>query len=218
MALLLLTIQVLIFVGLSGSKVFAANLIKIGILEEPRTLNIWLASDSWSLKVLGQIYHPLYMREPKNLRLIPWLALEEPVYDGMSLSYTIKLRPAKWSDGSEFTSEDVAFTGNVIREFKIPRHYSKWKFIKKIEVLDKRTVRFFLDRPRAIFLTRTLTTPIVQKKEWVEVAKKARQAKKPLMHLLNYKMERPVGTGPFVLEHWKQGAFLHLEKNAPGKE
>ena len=122
--LLLLTVQITIFGGLDNSKSFAANIIKIGILEEPRTLNIWLASDRWSLKVLGQIYHPLYIREPKNLKLIPWLASEVPAYDAASLSYTIKLRPAKWSDGSAFTSEDVAFTGNVIKEFKIPRHYS----------------------------------------------------------------------------------------------
>ncbi len=211
--LLLLTLQIFIFGGLDNSKSFAANIIKIGILEKPRTLNIWLASDRWSLKVLGQIYHPLYMREPKNLKLIPWLALEDPVYDATSLSYTIKLRPAKWSDGSEFTSEDVAFTGNVIKEFKIPRHYSKWKFIKKIETLDKRTVKFFLDEPRAIFRTRTLTTPIVQKKEWMEVVKSARRAERPLTRRLNHRVERPVGTGPFLLEHWKQGAFLHLTRN-----
>lgn len=211
--LLLLTLQISAFVGLIGSKSFAANMIKIGLLEEPRTLNVWLASDTWSLKVLGQIYHPLYMREPKNLRLLPWLALEDPVYDAASLSYTIKLRPAKWSDGSEFTSEDVAFTGNVIREFKIPRHYSKWKFIRKIENPDKRTVRFFLDKPRAIFLTRTLTTPIVQKKEWMEVVKRARRAESPLTRLLNHRVERPVGTGPFLLTHWKQGAFLLLARN-----
>ena len=211
--LLLLTVPIFTVVGLSGSRSFAADLIKIGILEEPRTLNIWRASDSWSLKVLGQIYQPLYLREPKNLRLIPWLASEDPVYDAANLTYTIKLRSAKWSDGSAFTSEDVAFTGSIIKEFKIPRHYSKWRFIKKIETPDRQTVKFFLDRPRAIFLTRTLTTPIVQKREWEEVVKRARHAEKPLTQLLNHKVERPVGTGPFILENWKQGAFLHLVKN-----
>ena len=212
-SLLLLMVQIFVLGGPSSSKSFAANLIKIGILEEPRTLNIWLASDRWSLKVLGQIYHPLYVREPKNLRLIPWLASEDPVYDATNLSYTIRLRSAKWSDGSAFTSEDVAFTGDLIKEFKIPRYYSKWRFIKKIEILDRRTVRFFLDRPRAIFLTRTLTTPIVQKKEWEEVVKTARRAEKPLNQLLNHKVDRPVGTGPFILTQWKQGAFLYLSRN-----
>ena len=196
-----------------GMKVWGENVIKIGVLEEPKTLNIWLASDSWSSKVLGQIYQPLYIREPKELRLIPWLAVGQPVYDKATLSYTIKLRKAKWSDGSEFTSQDVAFTGDVIREFGVPRYHASWKFIEKIEPLDDHTVKFHLGSPEAIFLTRTLTTPIVQKKEWAGVIEQAKQADKPLAQLLKHKVERPVGTGPFLLTEWRQGAYIFLKKN-----
>jgi ABC-type transport system substrate-binding protein len=213
MPLCFLVVQVIICTVHFGSKAWARSVIKIGILEEPKTLNIWLASDSWSRKVLGQIYHPLYIREPKNLKLVPWLAEEEPVYEPATLSYTIKLRRAKWSDGSEFTSKDVAFTGNLIKEFKIPRTYSQWKFIKKIETPGKHTVRFFLDEPKAIFLARTLTTPIVQKKEWEKVANEASSAEKPLIQLLNHQIQKPIGTGPFVLKEWRKGAYLFLEKN-----
>jgi ABC-type transport system substrate-binding protein len=92
--------------------------ITIGLLEEPKTLNVWLASDAWSGKVLSQIYQPLFIREPKDLKLVPWLAVKDPVPDADALTYTVKLRPSKWSDGSELTSEDVAFTGNLIKEFK----------------------------------------------------------------------------------------------------
>jgi peptide/nickel transport system substrate-binding protein len=202
-----------LLLGPIGTKVWGGGVIKIGVLEEPKTLNIWLASDSWSRKVLSQIYQPLYIREPKNLRLIPWLAEEQPVYDKATLSYTIKLRKAKWSDGSKFTSQDVAFTGNVIREFGVPRYYSAWKFVEKIEPLDDHTVRFHLGSPEAIFLTRTLTTPIVQKKEWANVIQMAKGAEKPLSQLVKHKVERPVGTGPFLLTEWRQGAYLFLKKN-----
>jgi ABC-type transport system substrate-binding protein len=101
----------------------AASIMKIGMKEEPKTLNIWLARDRWSLRVLSHIYQPLYYRDPKTLERVPWLAEELPIYDPATLSYTVKLRPAKWSDGSELTSEDVAFTGNLIKEFKVPRKY-----------------------------------------------------------------------------------------------
>ena len=164
-------------------------------------------------KVLSQIYQPLYIREPETLKLVPWLAEEEPIYDPVALSYTVKLRPARWSDGSELTSEDIAFTGRFIQEFKVPRHLSKWKFIRKIETPDKYSVTFYLKEPKAIFLTRTLTTPIVQKKEWIKVAEKARKTEKPLTTLLNHKIDNPVGSGPFVLKEWKQGAYLYLTKN-----
>ena len=97
----------------------AKNFIKIGLLEEPKTLNIWLATDAWSNKVLSQIYQALYIREPKDLKLTPWLAADTPVYDPKTLTYTVKLRSAKWSDGSELTSEDVAFTGRLIKTLKV---------------------------------------------------------------------------------------------------
>jgi ABC-type transport system substrate-binding protein len=199
--------------ALFKSEGCATGRIKIGILEEPKTLNIWLASDTWSRKVLNRIYHPLYIREPKGLKLIPWLAENEPEYDEATTAYTIKIREAKWSDGSEMTAEDVVFTGNLIKEFKIPRQYSKWQFIKNIEIVNKHSVRFVLDEPRAIFLSRTLTTPIVQKKEWVEIAEKARRSERPLNRLLGFRVENPVGTGPFVLKEWREGVYLFLQKN-----
>jgi len=206
---------VILFFGLhlSATQIMAGSMLKVGLLEEPKTLNIWLASDRWSRKVLTQIYQPLYVRDPETLKFIPWLAEEAPVYDPATLSYTVKIRPAKWSDGSELTSEDVAFTGRFIQEFKVPRYRSKWKFIKKIETPDKHTVRFYLKEPKAIFVSRTLTTPIVQKKEWLKIAESARKTEKPLATLLRHKVDKPVGSGPFVLKEWRQGAYLFLERN-----
>jgi len=187
--------------------------ITIGLLEEPKTLNVWLASDAWSTKVLSQIYQPLYVREPKTLKLVPWLAAADPAYDPAALTYTVKIRPSKWSDGSELTSEDVAFTGNLIKAFKVPRFLSNWEFISEIETPDKHTVRFHLREPKAIFLSRTLSTPIVQKRRWAPIAESAKKMEKPLLALLREKVTDPVSNGPFVLKEWRQGAYLYLEKN-----
>jgi len=186
---------------------------KMGLLEEPKTLNLWLARDRWSLRVLSLMYQPLYRQDPKSLQLIPWLAEEKPVFDKASLSYTVKLRPAKWSDGSPLTSEDVAFTWKIVTDFKIPRYNTYWGIIKKIETPDPQTVKFFLKKPMAIFETRTLTLSIVSKKEWGAVAEKAKSAEKPLDILLKHKIQKPLGTGPFALQEWKQGAYLFVEKN-----
>lgn len=205
-----------VLIGSTGpfeTKVWSANMLKMGLLEEPKTLNIWLASDRWSSKVLGLIYQPLFIRDPGTLKLVPWLAEEYPVFDSENLCYTVKLREVKWSDGTEFTSADVAFTGRIINEFKIPGLSAYWKFIKKIETPDKRTVRFYLEKPMAVFLTRTLATQIVQEKEWLKVAEEARKTGKPLKSLRNQEIKNPVGTGPFVLKDWRQGAYLFLQKN-----
>ena len=199
--------------GVFPTPAGAGGILKIGLLEEPKTLNFWLASDRWSGRLLSLMYQRLYERDPETLELIPWLAQELPVYDEATVSYTVKLRPAKWSDGSDLTSEDVAYTGEIIKEFNMPRHASRWKSVKKIETPDKHTVKFYLDKPMAVFTTRTLMTPIVQKKEWVELAEAAKKTEKPLTTLLNRKIEKPVASGPFVLKEWKQGAYVFVEKN-----
>jgi ABC-type transport system substrate-binding protein len=205
----------MVFSGIffAGSVASAGETLKMGILEEPKTLNVWRATDAWSNKVLGLLYQPLYVRDPKTLELIPWLAAEQPLFDEKELSYIVKLRPAKWSDGTELTSEDVAFTGNLIKEFKIPEDYSKWDFISKIETPDKQTVKFYLNEPHATFLSRTLTTPIVQKKEWIDRIEAAKKTEKPLGTLLNEKIDIPVGSGPFILKEWREGSYLFLQKN-----
>ena len=189
------------------------HFLKIGLHEEPKTLNIWLASDANSKKILSLIYQPLYLRDPETLNLVPWLADGEPKYHPDTISYTVRLKPAKWSDGSDVTSKDVAFTAGLINEFRIPRYYSSWKFIKKIETPDNHTVRFYLEEPKAIFLTRTLTSSIVSANEWENIVQAARTKQKPLTALINHKIEKPVGCGPFVLKKWQRGTYVHLQKN-----
>ena len=202
-----------VFGGLSIPTARGETVLKIGILEEPKTLNIWAASDGWTRKVLRQIYNPLYIRDFRTLELVPWLAEGKPIYDEASLSYTIRLRSAKWSDGSPVTAGDVVFTGNTIRNFKVPRYYASWKFIRRLEALDNRTVRFFLEKPKAIFLTRTITTPVVQERQWAKVISRAKGNRNPLSELLHHQVKRPVGTGPFVLAKWKKKNYLYLSKN-----
>ena len=185
--------------GLSGAVAHGENIIKIGLPEEPKTLNVWEATDVWSNRVLNQLVQPLYIREPKGLKLIPWLAADDPIYDPATLSYTIKIRPSKWSDGSEFTSHDVAFTGRIIKTFRVPRFISNWEFIKKIETPNKHTVRFYLSEPKALFLSRTLTTPIVQKKQWAPICARAEKGEKPLSLLLGEKGHSPRQQRPVCL-------------------
>jgi peptide/nickel transport system substrate-binding protein len=211
--LLLFQIVIILLLPLSCSKQPNHHFLKIGLHEEPKTLNIWLASDANSRKILSLIYQPLYIRDPETLTLIPWLADGDPEYHSGSISYTVHLKPAKWSDGSDVTSKDVAFTARIIKEFKVPRYYSSWKFIKKIETPNDHTVRFYLKEPKAIFLTRTLMTSIVSTKEWANIAQVARAKQKPLKALINHKIENPVGCGPFVLKKWRRGSYVYLQKN-----
>ena len=189
------------------------SILKIGLPEQPRSLNVWLGTDANSRKILAQIYQPLYTRHPQTLEIIPWLAESDPVFDKENLTYTVKLRKAKWSDGSAFTAQDVLFSKKIFFDFKIPRYYSKWKIIKKLEAVDDHTLIFHLKKPSAIFLSRVLTAPIVSQKEWGQVAADALTKEKPLRSLQDHPVETPLGTGPFMLKEYKEGAFIHMVKN-----
>ncbi len=198
---------------LSCKEKHETNLLRIGLPEEPKSLNLWLGSDANSRKILSQIYQSLYTRDPKTLKIIPWLAKEDPVFNKENLSYTVKLRSAKWSDGTDFTSGDVVFTRKLFLDFKIPRYASKWKSIKKIDVIDDHTLVFYLKKPSAIFLSRVLTAPMVSKKEWAHIASQAKKTKKPLRALQNHIIEKPLGTGPFILDEYRKGAYVYMKKN-----
>jgi peptide/nickel transport system substrate-binding protein len=209
-----IVLLVVMVVGLAACREHhKPDTLRIGLAEEPRTLNVWLASDANSRKVLSLIYQPLYVLDPQSLDLVPWLAESMPVYDPKALTYTVALRSALWSDGSPFTAKDVAFTGRLIQSFKVPRLSSKWSFIERVDTPTPHTAVFHLKKPMAAFLSGTLATPIVQEKEWAAIARKAKTTEKPLTALLNHRVRHPIGTGPFTLEQWKQGAFLHLKRN-----
>lgn len=84
------------------------NLLRVGLSEEPRTLNIWLAGDANSRKVLSQIYQSLYTHDPDTLAIVPWLAADMPHYDSEKQIYTVQLRTdMKWTDGTALTAQDV---------------------------------------------------------------------------------------------------------------
>lgn len=189
------------------------NLLKIGLPEEPRSFNIWLASDANSRKILALIYQPLYIRDPQTLKMIPWLAEKDPVFDKTNLAYTVRLKKAQWSDGSDFTADDVVFTRDLFMRFKIPRYYSLWEVVHRVDVIDSHTVKFYLEKPSAIFLSRVLTVPIVSQKEWEPIANQALKTAKPLRSLQNYPIKTPLGTGPFILAQYQKGAYVYMQKN-----
>jgi peptide/nickel transport system substrate-binding protein len=187
--------------------------LKIGLPEEPKSLNIWLGTDANSRNILSQIYQPLFRRHPQTLEMIPWLAEQDAVYDEKNLTYTVRLRKAKWSDGSDFTSEDVLFTRQLFSDFKIPRYNNDWDIIEDARALDAHTVVFELKEPSAVFISRVMTAPIVSKKEWEQVTKEALTTEKPLRFLQDYQVEKPLGTGPFMLHDYQKGAYIHMTKN-----
>jgi ABC-type transport system substrate-binding protein len=179
--------------------------------DEPKTLNPFKATDVWSWHVIGWFYESLFTREPITHEIIPWVAEEFPVFEGNRATVRMR-RGITWSDGTPLTAHDVKFTADIFLEFQVPRYYSDWEFIERVEVVDDATLRFYLkEECTPLFLSGTLMSPIVQKKEWEPVIEEARKSQDPLTFLLEHQVEKPVSAGPFSFREWRRGSYLQID-------
>lgn len=183
------------------------------------TLNPFHARDVWSWKVLGLTLESLYTYDPE-LRLIPWLAQGWPEYDEAEGVVTVRIRKGIcWSDGTPFTADDVVFTAKIIKHFRFPMLYYRFEFVDRVEKVDEHTLRYHLDREflrgrmTPIFYSDTLTTFIVQKAQWEPIFREALTKKDPLSWFCAQEPKPLAGLGPFKLEEWRRGSYVHLLAN-----
>ena len=111
----------------------------------------------------------------------------------------------KWHDGQPFTSKDVKFTFDMLREapdapakLRINPRKDWYSNVQSIETLDPHTVVFHLKRPQPSLLMMLASgyTPVYA------------------AHVppANYRTGC-VGTGPFKLKEWRKGEFVEYVKN-----
>lgn len=192
---------------------------RIGVQDEPMTLNPFHARDVWSWKVLGLALDGLYAYDPE-FRLFPFLAEGWPEYLEGEAAALVRLRKGvRWSDGTPFTAGDVAFTARLIMHFRFPMLHYKFEFVTKVEAVDDFTVKYHLDREylkgrmTPIFFTDTLTTFVVQRTQWEPIFKEALTKRDPLGWFCAQGPEPLAGLGPFRIKEWRRGSYVHLVAN-----
>ena len=86
----------------------------ISSMSLPKTFNYYLAAETSSTDVLGQMYLGLVTENAVTKETEPSLAESWEISDD-TMSYTFKMREGlKWSDGQPITADDVVFTFNEI--------------------------------------------------------------------------------------------------------
>src|SRR3989454_6558243 len=114
-------------------------------------------------------------------------------------------RGVKWHDGQPFTSRDVKYTFDVVREaadapakLRLNPRKDWYANIDAIEAADPHTVVFHLKRPQPSLLLMLASgySPVYP-------------AHVPLAELRT----RCVGTGPFKFKEWKRGESVEYVKN-----
>ncbi|MFL5804732.1 MAG: ABC transporter substrate-binding protein [Roseiflexaceae bacterium] len=112
---------------------------------------------------------PMAIYDWANSKFIPLLATEWQ--NDADNWYTVKLRSGlKWSDGSDFSSDDVLTTFQLGRVVGL----AVWRYIDKVEAPDKTTVRFHFTQPSSVaprFILKQYITASSVYKEWGDKAK-----------------------------------------------
>src|ERR687890_1923139 len=106
-----------------------------------------------SFEVMDLTYDLLVDFSPKDSSPVPGLADSwETSEDGLTWTFHLN-KEAKWHDGEDVTSEDVAYTFNRILDEEQGLYIDYVRQIEKIETPDKRTVVFETKDPSVQMLS-----------------------------------------------------------------
>ncbi|MBM7699582.1 peptide ABC transporter substrate-binding protein [Kurthia huakuii] len=150
----------------SGEK---AQELNVSIMSEPPTLNPQMATDATSGTVIKNVFEGLTRvgkdGKPENA------AAEDVQVSDDKLTYTFKLRDAKWSNGDAVVAEDFAYAWKWALDPKNASEYSSILYAIRgaqdfnegkgkvedvgIEVVDDKTLKVTLTNPTPYFLELT---------------------------------------------------------------
>lgn len=187
--------------------------LKLLYWQAPTILNPHLASGFKDFDAARLVYEPLASYDSSD-RLVPFLAAEIPskengdvAADGRSVTW--KLKPdVTWSDGEPFTAEDVVFTYNFIANPDVASsNLEVYSGIETVEAIDDHTVKItFKDVTPGWAVPFTGMTGGILPEHIFSPYNGAniREAEAN---------NKPVGTGPFVVEEFKPGDIVIYTAN-----
>lgn len=182
--------------------------------QAPSILNPFLSGGTKDIESASLVIEPLG-RYDQDGNLVPYLAVEIPTLANGGVSedlktITWKIKDGlKWSDGTDFTSEDVVFTAEYCMH---PEggcaQLSKYDGVEKVEAIDKLTVKVTFKEPKPNPYGPFMggQSPIIQKAQF----KDCLGAKAPECTAANF---GPIGTGPFRVVEFKPNDVITLEAN-----
>ena len=177
------------------------GVVKVPLMADPGTLNPFTAVSSWDFMIIDLVYDPLVTLTP-DLKYVGRLAKSWNVSpDGLVWTFTI-FENATWHDGKPVTAEDVKFTYDLFLKIgKLTRLADVVDIINHTEVVNKYTVKIYLNKPFAPFLYRIAQELyIVPKHIWENITEPEK-----------FKNEHPIGSGPFKFVEGKTGQYYRLK-------
>ena len=148
------------------------------------------------------IYEPLLRYDPQG-NILPWLAESFSMSpDGKLWTFNLR-KGVKWTNGDDFTSDDVSFS---IQRYISDDAKSAWSPLQRqtvdhIETPDPNTVLVYAKDPPYVFYPDALTGLWIIPKNYFEKVG------------LDTFSKQPIGTGPWVLNTFTSGASAEIQAN-----
>ena len=182
--------------------------------QAPTLLNPYLASGPKDSEPASLVLEPL-ARHDETGQMVPWLAAAIPTLDNGGISpdlqsITWTLKPGiKWSDGSDFTADDVVFTANYCMDTESGcQMTAKFTDVEHVQALDAQTVKISFSKPKpypyAPFVG--LEVPVLQAAQFADCME---------ANALNCSTQNlaPIGTGPYQITDFKPGDVVTYDVN-----
>lgn len=186
----------------AAAPAFAEETIRIASPYPTTTLDPMRSAAAGNIETYGQLYSRLLRRDAESGALEPGLA-ESWEISADGLTYTFKLRDAKFSDGSPITADDVAFSLERVRTDKQSAYPAPLSAVESVNTADPKTVAVKLKSSFSPFLgnLEIWNMGIVSK---ADVEKQG--AEKAFSSV-------PVTSGPYAVKEWRPNEKLVLEPN-----
>ena len=190
---ILVMLALLLIVGMTFGQTYERNetLFAGGGLWGPPTN--WNPITPWSAMtgVVGLVYETLYMYNPFENELEPWLAVNGEWLD--ENTYQLELREGiKWTDGEKFDADDVKFTFDIADKYPGVHYSTMWEWLKEVEKVDDYTLKFHFEEPLYHEWSYNLwQLPMIPEHIW---------SKKTEEEILSGANENPIGTGCYLTE------------------
>jgi len=182
---------------------------------DPANWNPFISDNLRDVGLQQALIEPLFILNYDTGKIDPWLGLSmEPnaTFD----VWTLKLRPGiKWSDGVDFTADDVVFTVNMFIASAPDFGVDVAKWTKSVEKIDDLTVQLNLTAPNPRYQLDLWSckiwgdrNSIVPEHIWKDYLDK------PLL-FSNYDPAKgwPVFTGPYLLSKYTENEYIYVRND-----
>jgi ABC-type transport system substrate-binding protein len=185
-----------------------------------RTLNPMFDSGAYDQKIWNLIYESLVFTNPAG-DIIPGLAATWESQDvtlpnatqGRKITYHLN-QNITWQDGTRFTSKDVKFSYDYVKQQKIPIWLPDVENVVSVDAPDDYTAVITIKSRSFFSFLDTSSLVIIPEHIWRDVGDKWRtfvpsQENHPTISGLT----KEIGTGPFILTEFKAGEFWRMLSN-----